>query len=134
MLVVGVIFAASVLAADQFALSFARFTEDEAVTGNMLTTSTLGTPTGLDGTVICSVVLLRANELVWIDVPNAAEYTIERAVGAGAFTTLASVALPVYSDTAVTAGTYKYRVATTRNQWTSPVSSSITLVQPAFCL
>jgi len=134
LLVVGAAFATSVFAADRFALSLAQFTQTSTVSNNTLTTTTLGTPTGLNGTVVCTALLLRSNELTWNAVPNAGGYRIERAVGSGSFSTLADSATPTYSDTAVSSGTYHYRVATTRNQWSSPVSGSITLVQPGFCL
>lgn len=135
LLAAGAVFASSVFAADQFALSLARFTESELVTGNTVTTSSLGTPTGLAGNASCAAAgLLRSNDLSWNSVPNAGGYAIERATGAGAFTLLTNVGATTYADTAVASGTYMYRVATTRSQWSSPVSASITLVQPGICL
>jgi hypothetical protein len=78
--------------------------------------------------------LLRSNNLNWNSVSNAGGYAIERAIGAGSFSLLTNVVTSSYSDTAVASGTYKYRVATTRSQWSSPVTGEITLTQPGFCL
>lgn len=133
--VAAAVFAASILAADRFALSLAQYSDTEVVTGNTLQTSSLATPTGLNGTVVCAAAgLIRSNDLTWDAAPNATGYLVERAVGEGAFTTLANPVGAAYSDGAVAAGTYKYRVSSTRNNWSSIPSASITLTQPAFCI
>lgn len=129
------LFAGSVLAAENIALSLAQFTDAEPVTGNHLQTSSLGTPTGLSGSVSCTTVIIRSNNLIWNAVPNATGYLVERAIGTtGTFVALSNPTGTSYDDGAVTSGTYKYRVSSTRSNWSSAASSEITLTQPSLCL
>lgn len=134
LLVAAAAFAASVLAADRIALSIAQFTDSRTVAGNEFRTSTLAAPTNLSGSVTCIVSVSRANTLTWTAATGANEYLIERAVGAGAFSTLAATSSSTYVDTAVSAGSYHYRVSSKRYQWTSAPTSAITLTQPTLCL
>lgn len=134
LLIAAFVFTGSMVTADRIALSIARFTDGESVQENAFTTSTLPTPTGLAGTVVCVVSLSRSNDLVWNTAVGATEYRIDRAVGTGSFTTLATTTATSYVDTAVSSGTYHYRVAAKRYQWTSPASAAITLQQPTLCL
>jgi hypothetical protein len=126
--------ALSFLVADRFAMSLAQFTESESIGGNTVQTTSLAAPTGLSGNVVCVALVARSNQLTWNATQNATGYLVERAVGSGAFSTLSNPATASYTDTAVSAGTYKYRVRATRNNWSSGTSSEITLVQPTLCL
>lgn len=132
--VVAAAFVASVLAADQLALSLARLTDEQSVTTDRLQTTNLATPGQLEGTVRCTALLYRSNRLRWRAVPTAEGYLVERSIDGDTFVSLAASTTPGYSDTKVSAGTYRYRVSATRSSWTSPPSSPITLRQPTLCL
>jgi len=69
----------------------------------------------------------RSVQLSWAAVVGAERYEVDRAVGAGSFSTVATVTSATYTDTALVAETsYKFRVRTLRGTEQGPYSTEAT--------
>ncbi len=114
----------------------AAMTTSVSVQQASVASSTLAAPTGL-GTTCHTITGVTGVDLTWTAAANATGYTVYRRLGAGVFAPVGTVTggnTTTYRDVAgIVAGTYTYRLQSTRSQWTSADSGTSTVVVTLLC-